>query len=75
LVLAVVATIVNLLVIGHLSNYRSPDSPYTLRNWLSPDTYTAEGQKRLLRLLPWIVVLGAVELIGATTFLAHVIGF
>jgi len=73
LVLFVTAALASFMAIGHLSNYRSPGSSYrfTPIYWLSSDTYTPEGQRRLARLLPWIVVLWALQAAGAITFFTH----
>ena len=77
LVLFVTAGVTLFLVLGHLSNYRSPNTSYGLSfmgwglHWLSSDNYTPEGQRRLARLLPWIWLLWALEAAGGITFFTH----
>jgi hypothetical protein len=56
-------------IIGHLSNYAvQGSSGIWFLDRLSRDVYTPEGQRRLIRWRPLILVLFALQLVGAAMF-------
>ena len=69
------ASAASVVLVWRLARYRTLESrPSLLENWwkaLDGANYSSQGQELLRRVLPWIWVLVALQLIGVVTFVAY----